>query len=75
MTQVAMQRTSSANAARMGAQELIHALLNPHPDSPLLPLRDEHIAALKRLVEIFDIAEYIPPGNAQALRVPTPIPQ
>jgi hypothetical protein len=52
-TRVTMPRTSSADAASTAARELIHALMNPHPASPISPLTEEHQTALKQLADLF----------------------
>ena len=50
---IPVPKTSSADAAVAAAHDLIHALQNPHPASPLAPLREEHRHALETLAEIF----------------------
>ena len=51
---IPVPKTSSADAAVVAARDLTHALQNPHPASPLAPLREEHRQALESLAEIFN---------------------
>ena len=53
-TLVEMPKTSSADAAVVAAQQLMAALQNPSPETPLAPLFDEHRATLDQLAGIFD---------------------
>ena len=48
-----MPTTTSADAARDAATQLIIALLNPHPVAPFAPMTGEQIQALRQLAEIF----------------------
>ena len=59
-TQVQLPKTSSADAATQAAQELIHALQNPHLVSPLAPISNEHQHALQQLADIFNSASSKP---------------
>jgi hypothetical protein len=51
-----MPKISSADAALFAAKELIHALENPAPASPLAPLGLAQLQALRQLATIFDAA-------------------
>ena len=53
-SKVKMPTASSTDAATAAARDLIHALRNPSPSSPLAPTSDSQVAALKQLAEIFD---------------------
>jgi hypothetical protein len=48
-----MPATSSADAALHAARDLLFALQNPHPASPIAPVTDKQSAALKQLADIF----------------------
>ena len=50
---VPIPHTSSQNRAIEAAEELIHALNNPEPSSPLAPITDKQQKAMKQLAEIF----------------------
>jgi hypothetical protein len=53
-TRVPMPKLSSKDAARQAAQDLIHALKNPHPAAPVFyPLGAPETTALKQLADIF----------------------
>lgn len=66
-TKVAMPKTSSADATIAATRELIHALANPFPASPLSHIGNEELAALDQLAKIF--ASHAP---AQLPRIPVP---
>ena len=51
-----MPALSSADRATRAASELTHALLNPHPASPLAPIGTEQLQALEQLSSIFRTA-------------------
>jgi hypothetical protein len=55
-TQVSMPRASSTEEASAAARDLIEALANPGPASPLAPLSDSHRQALFQLADIFSQA-------------------
>ena len=67
-TKVAMPTSSSTDAAIAAARDLIHALRNPSPASPLAPLTDSHHAQLRQLAEIF--ADSTQPPTTPATPVP-----
>jgi hypothetical protein len=59
-----MPRTSSADAAKQAARDLIHALLPPKPAAPFVQLGDQQTQALQQLAQIFDAAiDNNPPSN------------
>jgi hypothetical protein len=76
-TQVPLPRTSSADAATAAAQDLIYALQNPHPASPLSPLNDEHLKSLRLLAEMFNTAAPLPklPAASETSTAPSPPPR
>jgi hypothetical protein len=76
-TRVPLPRTSSADAATTAAQDLIYALQNPHPASPLSPLNDEHQIALRLLAEMFSTAAPLPklPAASETSTAPTTLPR
>ena len=51
-----MPALSSADRAIRAANELVQALRNPHPASPLAPIGTEQLQALEQLSEIFGAA-------------------
>jgi hypothetical protein len=53
---VTMPALSAADRAVRAANELIHALRNPHPASPLTPIGTEQLQGLEQLSEIFNTA-------------------
>jgi hypothetical protein len=64
-----MPRTSSANAAKQAARDLIHALLYPKPAAPFDQLGDQQTQALQQLARISDAAiNNNPPSNKIAPR-------
>lgn len=68
-----MPALSSTDRAIRAANELVHALRNPHPASPLVPIGTEELQALEQLSEIFGNA--VPrvdtgTGDKPALRQP-----
>jgi hypothetical protein len=54
-TSVQMLTMSSLDLALAAARDLLTALLHPSPGSPLAPTTDSQSAALKQLVEIFQV--------------------
>ena len=52
-SKVKMPTASSADAATAAARDLIQALRNPAPTSPLSPTSDSQLAALQQLADIF----------------------
>jgi hypothetical protein len=52
-SKIPMSLSSSNDLAIAAARDLIAAIKNPHPASPVSPLSDSRIAALKQLAEIF----------------------
>jgi len=75
-----MPKLSSADAARNAAKDLIQALGNPAPASPLNQLTDPELQALRQLAQIFDAAapkvdpKKHPPAAAAAPVVEQPVP-
>ena len=55
-TQSKMPNTSSADAAIIAAQELIHALQNPAPATPFANMGNDRLQALRHLAQIFHSA-------------------
>eukprot|EP00978_Attheya_sp_CCMP212_P006539 scaffold15131_cov65-Attheya_sp.AAC.1 len=69
---VTMPGASPADAAAAAARDLIKALLNPAPVSPLAPLADSQRQALFQLADIFASATH--PDYLEAPTAPTPRP-
>jgi hypothetical protein len=81
-----MPTASSADAATAAARDLIYALENPSPASPLAPTSDSQRAALRQLADIFaDITnanvtptkvepEHVPLVEVETANVPTDTP-
>ena len=67
-----MPKTSSADAASHAARDLIKALQNPSPASPL-SLKNDHLQALQTLAEIFDTAHHVPNSPSPILTRPVTI--
>jgi hypothetical protein len=64
-----MPRTSSTDAAKQAAHDLIHALLHPKPAAPFAQLGDQQTQALQQLARINDAAiNNNPPSNKIAPR-------
>jgi len=51
-TKVTLPLASSTDLILAGIQDIVHALNNPSPGSPLAPLTDGHVAALQNLTEL-----------------------
>lgn len=51
-TKVTMPLASSVDLVIAGARDIVHALNNPSPGSPLAPLSDSHASALRELTTI-----------------------
>jgi hypothetical protein len=68
-----MPRTSSVDAAKQAARDLIHALLHPTPAAPFAQLGDQQTQALQQLAQIFDgaIDNIRTPTN----KAPSPLPR
>jgi hypothetical protein len=69
-THCRVPQTSSADYAVRAALELIAALENPSPASPLAPLGLRQLEALRQLAEL--LASALPPTAATSPRVPSP---
>jgi hypothetical protein len=71
-TQVVMPTASSAEVAAAAARDLITALQNPSPASPLAPMGEGQLASLQVLATIFaDVAD---PADNQPDTVPLALP-
>jgi hypothetical protein len=69
-THCKMPATSSADAARLAAQELVTALTNPTPATPFPTLHHEHITAFRHLATIFQKATGKDGDHGPSPRVP-----
>jgi hypothetical protein len=75
-TNVIMPKTSTVDTASAAAHELIHALANPPPASPLFPVGNDELATLNQLAHIFATQS---PAQPPTVAVPTvaaaPVPR
>ena len=76
-THVTMPLASTTDIITAGIHDIIDALKNPSPGSPLAPLTDSHVAALKQVTETLtatitqDPDATVPPTNSTCTSTPT----
>jgi hypothetical protein len=73
-TKVTMPLASSTDLILAGINDIVNALNNPSPGSPLAPLSDSHVAKLQQLTTVLtNIIEPLPPANLADIN-PAPLP-